>query len=138
MRTQYGELDLSADMLDVRDIIARCEHLEALRQPGAVDLGEEDNATDQDTLFAELALLESVLSDLAGNGGDEQWRGAWYPITLIHDDYFVDAMRERVQDCAILPREIPSYLVIDWNKTAENMRMDYASIEIDGNTYWYC
>ena len=39
---------------------ARIKHLEPLRQPGAVDLGPDDNAVDQDALFAELAALESI------------------------------------------------------------------------------
>lgn len=41
-------------------IIERINHLRQLRQPGPVDLGPEDNDTDQDQLFAELADLERL------------------------------------------------------------------------------
>lgn len=41
-------------------IIERINHLRQLRQPGPVDLGPEDNGTDQDQLFAELSELERL------------------------------------------------------------------------------
>jgi hypothetical protein len=85
----------------------------------------------------EFATLKEMLEDLAGAGGDHDWRGDWYPVTLIRDSYFVDAMRELVQDIGDMPREIPSYIEIDWEKTADNLRADYSSIEYDGVTYWY-
>jgi hypothetical protein len=126
----------SDDMIDVRDIIDRVEHLEQLRQPGPVDLGD-DSDTDQDTLFAELATLEWLLSDLRGNGGDHKWRGDWYPVSLISDRYFVDAMKDLVEDIGDLPKGLPSYLVIDWDATARNLRIDYSETEFDGTTYLY-
>jgi hypothetical protein len=126
----------SDDMIDVRDIIDRVEHLEQLRQPGPVDLGD-DSDTDQDTLFAELATLESLLADLRGYGGDHEWRGDWYPVSLIRDSYFVEAMRDLCEDIGDLPREMPSYLVIDWDATARNLRIDYSETEFDGITYLY-
>lgn len=54
---------------------------------------------------------------------------------FIADLHFVDAMRELVQDIGDLPREIPSYLEIDWDATAENLKQDYSSYKIEGNSY---
>lgn len=116
------EISNSDDMIDVRDIIARVEGL-------AHSLDAED--------LSDLAMLESLLSDLKGNGGDKQWEGSWYPIGLIRDSYFVEAMQELVQDIGDLPEDIPGYLVIDWDATAGNLRADYSSVEFDGITYWY-
>lgn len=130
------EITNTDDMIDVRDVIARVEHLRALRTPGPVDLGD-DNETDQDTLFAELRGLEKLLADLAGEGGDSEWEGDWYPVGLIADDYFVEAMRELCLETSDLPQDIPTYIVIDWEATAENLRVDYSSVEFDGVTYWY-
>jgi hypothetical protein len=48
------------------EIEARIKHLSALRQPGPVDLGPEDNETDQDSLFAELGTLEAMLAVYTG------------------------------------------------------------------------
>ncbi len=113
------------DIIDVRDLIERFEDLEA------------DEARDADD-EAEFARLELLLDELAGNGGDEQWRGDWYPLTLIHDSYFATYARELVEDIGDVPDGFPHYIVIDWEATAENIRQDYSSIEgFDGETYWY-
>ena len=98
------------------------------------DDGDED---DKRILENELSVLQDILDGLKGYGGDVQWRGDWYPITLIHESYFVEYCEELVKDVGDLPKEIPSYIEIDWDKTAENMKWDYSSIEIDGNTYYY-
>jgi len=138
------EISSSEDYLDVRDVIARFEELEGERENAAGDADEQD-AAERDALIAfdeseegqEYARLKELLDDLSGNGGHEQWRGDWYPITLIRDSYFVEAMQELVSDIGDLPKEIPSYLEIDWEKTARNLRVDYSSVEFDGVTYWY-
>ena len=120
-----AEISKFDDIIDVRDIIARVE-----------DLEETLPSDDED--LAELDTLKSLLSDLAGNGGDEQWNGEWYPVTLIRDSYFVEYCQELVVKIGDLPNGIPSYIVIDWRATARNIRMDYSSVEFDGVTYWYC
>jgi hypothetical protein len=130
-------IDSNSDLIDVRDIIARVEHLEQLRQPGPVDLGD-DNETDQDDLFAELKILETVLADLAGNGGDKQWRGDWYPVGLIRDSYFEDYAREFAEDIGAIKGDLGwPYDCIDWEKAARELQMDYSSFEFDGVTFWY-
>lgn len=133
----------SDDIIDVRDVIARVETLEALRQPGPVDLGDdEDNSTDQDSLFAELATLEDLLSQLCGSGlcgsgGDEEWRGDWYPVTMIADWYFRDYAQELADDIGAINSDAtwPNNC-IDWDKAARDLRMDYISVEFYGRTYW--
>lgn len=134
-----ADISNSEDTLDVRDIIARVETLEALRQPGPVDLGsDEDNERDQDVLFAELATLEALLDDLQGGGGDEQWRGDWYPVTLIRDSYFKDYAQELAEDIGAINSDAawPAYC-IDWDRAARELQMDYSTVEYDGVTYWY-
>lgn len=154
------------DMIDVRDIIARVEELECEREALADDLKEAEEALEafdpeegggdeaeleinvghaRDALrywdahedATELKALDGLLDKMKGYGGDEQWRGDWHPVTLIRDSYFVDYAEELIKDCEGLPRELPSYIAIDWTKTADNIRVDYSSIEFDGVTYWY-
>ncbi len=126
------------DLLDVRDIIARVEELEEERgDVESEEIGSQLKAWDEGDDGQELKALTDLLEELAGSGGDEEWRGDWYPLTLIRDSYFVEAMQELVQDIGDLPREIPHYLEIDWEKTADNLRADYSSVEYDGITYWY-
>lgn len=130
------EISNSDDIIDVRDVIARVEHLEPIREPGAQDLGD-DNDTDQDSLFAELKTLESLLGDLKSYGGDEQWRGDWYPVTLVRDSHFTEYAEELVKDCGYINGDLPTWIAIDWEETAKNVRVDYSSVELDGITYWH-
>ena len=123
-------LDLTADIIDVRDIIARFEALEADSHTWCDD-GDDADA------WAELNALQAILTSLEGYGGDEQWRGDWYPCTLICDSYFTYYAREMLEDCGTISRDLPSWVEIDWDATAGNVRMDYTPVEIDGSTYWY-
>jgi hypothetical protein len=83
----------------------------------------------------ELDKLQSLLEELAGNGGDEEWEGDWYPLTLIADSYFEEYMDQMLEDCGELPKDLPCYLRITVDYAA--LQMDYTSVEFDGNTYWY-
>lgn len=85
--------------------------------------------------LAELTKLESLLDDLRGNGGDEQWEGDWYPVTLIRDSYFETAMDELLEDIGDMPKNIPPYLKVTVDYDA--LQMDYTSTEFEGVTYWY-
>ena len=123
-------LDLAADMIDVRDIIARFESLEAESHTWCDD-GDDADA------WAELHALQAILTSLEGYGGDEQWRGDWYPVTLIRDAYFPYYAREMLEDCGTIPRDFPSWVEINWDATARNVRVDYTPVDIDGVTYWY-
>jgi hypothetical protein len=125
------ELDLTADIIDVRDIIARIEELEDAISAYAEKMTDwQDNADNTE----ELAKLQALLDDLEGLGGDEQWRGNWYPVTLIRDSYFKDYMDEMLEDCGDLPKDLPCYLSITVDYKA--LQMDYTSISIDDVTYW--
>ncbi len=124
--TTTTTLDLAADIIDVRDIIARVEELE----PQVDTIGEGEH-------IAEWNILTRLLYELKGYGGDEQWRGDWYPVTLIDDAYFVDYVQDMLADCGEVPRDLPHYIEIDWRATARNVQTDYSSVEIDGRTYWY-
>lgn len=124
MQTQ---LDLTAKIIDIRDIIARVEELDP--EYSEIKLTDDE--------VKELAELQAILDDLKGNGGDEQWRGDWYPVTLIRDSHFTDYAREMLEDCGTIPRDMPWFVEVDWEATARNVRMDYAATDIDGGTYWY-
>lgn len=94
---------------------------------------------------AELVTLRELLSNLEGNGGDEQWNGSWYPLTLIRDDHFESYAEELAEDCCPYPSNSPEgkalqqwpYRCIDWKQAARELQQDYSSVEFDGVTYWY-
>lgn len=165
------QIDNTDDIIDVRDVIARFEELEEIRESYveaiedfesvADDTGADADDTgadadeqrkafadlegaradliswDNSPLGQELQTLTVLLDDLKGNGGDEQWRGDWYPITLIRDSYFTHYALELIEDCEGIPRNLPDYIAIDWAATARNIRVDYTPCEINGVTYWY-
>ena len=115
-------LDLTADIIDVRDIIERYEELEA----------ESDGLPNAEERYQ----LACILSDLKGNGGDEEWRGDWYPLTLIRESSFTDYAQELVCDCYDL-KGLPNFVHIDWEATAREVLIDYSATTIDGATYFY-
>jgi hypothetical protein len=130
-----SDFNAGDDIIDVRDIIARVEELREERDSFCDDEGDivwsDDNPDDAE----ELNMLESLLSDLCGYGGDEQWEDDWYPITLIHENYFEQSMDEMVADCYDVPKDLPYWITITLDYDA--LKQDYSEVEFDGNTYYY-
>ena len=128
---QTKTLDLSADIIDVRDIIARVEEL-------ANDLTTYSaEAHANPDLVAEHAVLCAILADIKGLAGDEQWEGDWYPVTLIRDSYFRTYAEELADDIGAIPRDAGWPMTcIDWEQAARELRYDYSGVDIDGVTYW--
>ena len=122
---QATSLDLTADTIDVRDIIARVEELENME-------GERDEDEVQ-----ELIALTALMEDLKGMGGDEQWRGDWYPVTLINNMYFKTYAQELAEDIGAVDTDAkwPNNC-IDWDVAANELKHDYSIVLVDGNTYW--
>ena len=123
------EITNSEDIIDVRDVIARWEYLET-----ANDVDKDPGSEDQQ----ELGLLTTLLDNLKGSGGDEEWRGDWYPSTLILDSYFEEYAREEAESIGAISKQFTWPLnCIDWEQAAAELQMDYTSVEFDGVTYWY-
>lgn len=144
------ETDFSAEILDVSDLIERFEELETTRD--AIEAEWTDNADNAGLDFLnyvrtdvrwgddeedEYKTLSALLDELKGNGGDEQWRGDWYPTTLVSDSYFIAYTQEMLEDCGYIPKDFPNWIAIDWEKTAEAVRTDYTYVSIDGWVFWY-
>lgn len=117
-------LDNGESLLDVRDLIERYEELES-------DKGGAADAED------EFKTLQEVLDGLAGAGGDHEWRGVWYPVTLIRESYFVEDTQSFAEEIGAVDGKNSSWIAIDWEKTAENRKIDFSEVEIDGVTYLY-
>jgi hypothetical protein len=117
-------LDIAADIIDVRDLIERYEELE----------NESDGLPNAEERYQ----LSCILSDLKGAGGDEQWRGDWYPLTLIRESYFQDYAQELAEDIGAVNRDAtwPNNC-IDWKQAARELQYDYTSTQIDGVTYFF-
>lgn len=122
------EITNTDDVIDIRDVIARAEELSAQKMDSPDEWSDGDES--------ELKELVALLGACKGMGGDHQWQGVWYPVTLIHDRYFTEYTEDMLKDCGVLPRDVPWYIVIDWEATANNVRQDYTSVDFDGQTYW--
>lgn len=160
-----GSIDNSEDVISMDDVTERFAELrderaglvEAIEEAqGALnDLGDDADSDDREEAeneFAyarkqlaefdendgdELKTLQELIDELRGNGGDHQFEGDWYPGSMIRESYFEDYARELLEDCGDLPRDLPGYVAIDWAKTADNIRVDYSSVEYDGVEYLY-
>lgn len=132
-------VDLRADVINVRDIIARVLELRGERDEYNEKMGSPD-AWDgvPDGEPEELVMLEGILSELAGYGGDEEFEGDWYPAQLIAESYFQEYAQELAWDSGMVDTSARWPMkCIDWEQAARELQMDYSSIEIRGFTYWY-
>ena len=132
-------VDLSADVIDVRDIIAHVLDLRYERDEYNEKMGSPD-AWDSvpDGEPEELGMLEGILSELAGYGGDEEFEGDWYPLGLVADSYFQEYAQDLAEDCGMVDTSARwTMTCIDWKQAARELQMDYGNILIHGSTYWY-
>lgn len=156
MKTKNLTLECLMDnnIVDVRDIIERLEELETilLNRYSQRDTADEITTDPEDVLFNtwlsqnryddeqadELIIIRSFLDDLRGNGGDEQWRGEWYPITLIHNNYFEEYARELAEDIGAINRDAswPNNC-IDWKQAASELETDYSAVDFGRETFLY-
>lgn len=88
-------------------------------------LNEVPSSEERDELKALLAL-----NDECENFSDWQ-----YGEILIHSDYWVQYVEELLIDVGDLPKDIPHYIAIDWEKTADNIEMDYTRVDFYGEEY---
>lgn len=125
--------------LDSRDLIERRDEL--LEEKGVADLDDDDDSAEvldavgklngfTEEQQDELTELEAVISEI---GEDYASDG----VTLIPESEFVEYVEEMLKDCGELPRDIPHYIVIDWDATADNVKQDYSEVAFDEGTYLY-
>jgi hypothetical protein len=152
MATTINQTD---DLIDLRDVIARVEELREERDTLQTAVEEADEALDgslesadakhdAQTLVDEWALdndeeleaLESLLDDCKGKGGDEQWEGDWYPVTLIRESHFEDYAQQLAEDIGAIDDSAtwPNNC-IDWERAARELRMDYTEVEFKGVSF---
>ena len=94
-----------------------------------VDAAQELDEWDEGEDAEELKELKAFAEE--GEGCDDWEHGC----TCIHESYFTEYCQDLVSDIGDMPKEIPHYIVIDWEATANNLRADYTSIEWGGETY---
>lgn len=59
-----------------------------------------------------------------------------YGVTVIREDYFVDYCKNFLEDCGYIKSDMPHWIEIDYDATADNMKADYIEVEYEGDTYY--
>jgi len=110
-----------SDILDSRDLQEEIEELEGMD-------AEDMDGNDEDRLQNLLALKKEL-------EGNEEWD---FGIIFINDDDFEEYAIELAEDIGAIQKEEqwPANC-IDWEQATDELKMDYSSIEFEGNTYWY-
>jgi hypothetical protein len=128
----------SDDIIDSRDIIERIDELRDERdsaadgwEPGSDEPKPQAladwEASDE---AAELKTLEAVASDGEGYGDWDHGE------TLIRETYFIEYAQQLAEDIgAIDPKASWPNGCIDWEKAADELRVDYTEVDFDGVTY---
>lgn len=133
-------------VIDSRDIISRIEELQEEREALEFDEDQEfesesakraaEFCTDLDLTEwdringAELAELLALQDECEGYS---DWR---HGETLIRHDCWEEYVKELLEDCGDIPENLPHYIEIDWETTAENIAQDYSVVSF-GNTDYY-
>jgi DNA repair exonuclease SbcCD ATPase subunit len=96
------------------------ESLEDDLESAEVDFGEQEQT--------ELADLNSLKEEIP------EWHSG---NQLIHESHFTDYAQQLCEDIGDVPKDLPHYIVLDWEATAENIKADYSECTHDGETYLY-
>ena len=118
------------DVIDSRDIIQRIEEIQDLLPDCAGEImpGTSDEIQE---LKIELAALKALAKE---GEASPDWP---YGETLIRDSYFEDYAQEFAEDCCEMPKsDVWPLYCIDWERAANDLKMDYMSVDFDGINYW--
>lgn len=152
------------DVIDSRDVIQRADELADERNALVETLKEAretlGDARDDTSVLAEdedeIADLEAKVEEAKANllDWDERYKDELDSLmkleeegrdatgefqhgeALIRYSYWEQYVQELLQDIGDLPKDIPHYIVIDWEATARNIAVDYTTVDFDGVEYY--
>lgn len=122
--------------LDSRDLEERINELIS----EFVDNTEDDPADTMSQDDWRLGLTQDDAEELAAllelreETGNMGWE---HGIQFISEAYFPDYTRELLVDCGYIPADLPEWIEIDWKETAQNIAVDYATVDFRNVSYYY-
>ena len=118
---------LTADVTDSRDIIARIERVESDLEQARVD---GDDTTD---LEVELKALEAF-----AEGASEYAPNWYYGERIIHEDYFTQYAQELSDELSLGDGAMAQwpFTHVDWEAAAAALKQDYNEVEFEGEVYY--
>lgn len=135
------------DCIDTRDLIEKRDELKQQILDSFLETFEhyEDQTDDFEDILFEEEEIQSWKEDWLNEIDeiceiekieDELGSEFEYGVTLIHEDYFEEYTEELLIDCGYISKDFPSWIEIDWEATANNIKQDYTEVEYQGETYY--
>jgi len=122
------DIEAPGDFFDSRDVTERIDEL--VNEIGD-NTAPDDFVWEREELEALLVLAEE------GRGATSEWDDG---ATFISDYYFEEYAEEFAYDIGAINRDAGGsgwpLNRIDWKAAAEDLLIDYTSVEIDGDMYW--
>ena len=131
---------------DIEELYEECERLQDEHDRLESAIADASDALSEDTTDGEMQDLIDAREDLEDWNADygERWMSLNVlfeeisrDIELIPENEFIDYVQDLLSDIGDLPRNIPWYIEIDWEATADNIRQDYSQLDFEGETYLY-
>lgn len=131
-------------MKDTRDLLEEREDLKATILADFNEMFPEYETDDFENILFEEEEIQSWKEDWLDEIveitdieklEDEVGSEFEYGVTLIEEDEFEDYCRDLIEECGYISKDFPSWIEVDWSKTADNMRVDYSEVEYQGETY---
>ena len=124
------------DIIDSRDVIERIEELETIQAELVQQLSDGIIAEADMLVFdkeqgKELDMLRALADEC--NSLSSDWE---FGEILIRYSYWENYIQEMLEDCGDIPADLPWYICIDWEITADNISQDYSIVEFNGIDYY--
>ena len=133
-------------MIDTRDLAERREalkqeildsflenfpHYEEMTESFEDILFEEEEIESWKEYFEEeLQEIEEINSIEVELGSEFE-----YGVTLVDVDDWEEYVEELLEDLGYIPKDFQSWIEIDWEATANNVKVDYTEVTYQGNSY---
>lgn len=114
------------------DFIETFEHYEDMTESFDDIRMDEEEIQDWKTGWEDELLEIDEINDIENNVTDFT-----YGETLIPEHEWEDYVRELCEDIGYIPKDLPSWIEIDWKATAKNVAQDYSFISYQGEDYYY-
>ena len=93
---------------------------------------EEEIQSWKEDWYTELADINEIdtIEDIVGSEFN-------YGCTLIDEKDFIEYVEELLTDCGYIPKDFPNWIEIDWESTADNVKIDYSKLKYQSTTYLF-
>lgn len=132
-------------VFDTRDLIEYVEYLQSNIVDAYNDQHPDNELSDIDEIeeqasedfliefqfeIEEWNELTCFVNELSGSPDYNYGEG------VIHENYWEEYVQDLVTDCGYISKDFPSWIEIDWSKTADNVSVDYITATYQGDTYY--